>query len=310
MAKRPPVESVDYSMDFFVKDFLVATLPMTGPERAAYALSLVLAWTQGASLPTDPERLRRFMHYETDEWARVWPALEPKWPATGDRRVNRRQLKEWQIASDRLDVYRMRALSGVAARRQLGLLPPASEVAPEGEPEVARYGSNTSSHPPPSPSPYSLSPGDGVPSSEEVTSSTSSRAIVGQLLSSREVRRRAILESFEAFWHLYPRKAGKGAVREKWKRLTPDQRRAALTAVVGFSQIWEAADVARVHLIPMPMTWLNQGRYEDDPKAWMRMAAGDDAGGQKTIQKQVPAAETRTVPDEHKKRVHALYEEE
>jgi hypothetical protein len=111
------------------------------------------------------------------------------------------------------------------------------------------------------------------------------------------------------FWTLYPRKDGKGAVREKWKRLTPDQRRAALTAVVGFSQIWEAADVARVHLIPMPMTWLNQGRYEDDPKAWMRMAAGDDAGAQKTIQKQLRADERRTVRDEHKKWVEQLYEE-
>ncbi len=134
-------------------------------------------------------------------------------------------------------------------------------------------------------------------------------ALVGEILSSREVQRRELAESFELFWKLYPRRDGKGAVRDKWKRMLPEQRRAALLAVVPFSQIWEVADASRIRFIPLPMTWLNQCRYEDDPKAWMRQAAGDDADAQRTIVKQLREGERKSVREEHKAWIARLYSE-
>jgi uncharacterized protein YdaU (DUF1376 family) len=99
--KRNDPMGVDHKMDFFTKDFLASTLTMTAEEAGAYALSLVVGWTQGASLPLDPERIRRALRYDHDEWARLWPSLEPKWPIVGDHRENARQVEEWGKAAER-----------------------------------------------------------------------------------------------------------------------------------------------------------------------------------------------------------------
>lgn len=73
-------------------------------------------------------------------------------------------------------------------------------------------------------------------------------------------------KGFEEFWRLYPAKVGKAAARKAFPRAVqvaggdPDE------IVFGLK--------ARLHLfpnepqfIPNPATWLNQGRWEDDPDA-------------------------------------------
>ena len=94
---------VDFKLDFYVKDFIASTLTMSGPESAAYVYSLCVAWMQGASLPADPERIRRAMRYDREEWARVWAELEPRWPLSDDgtKRVNKRLAREWEKAKER-----------------------------------------------------------------------------------------------------------------------------------------------------------------------------------------------------------------
>jgi uncharacterized protein YdaU (DUF1376 family) len=95
--------TVDFRLDFYVKDFLAATQFMSGPEAAAYALSLLVAWPNGATLPADPDAIRRAMRYESGEWAKVWPALAEKWPLSADkkRRTNARLTRELARAKDR-----------------------------------------------------------------------------------------------------------------------------------------------------------------------------------------------------------------
>ena len=72
-------------------------------------------------------------------------------------------------------------------------------------------------------------------------------------------------ERFETFWAAYPRKIGKSAVYKAWKRLRPDKEL--------FARIITAVDSAKVteqwrreagRFIPNPLTWINQGRWDDD----------------------------------------------
>lgn len=68
---------------------------------------------------------------------------------------------------------------------------------------------------------------------------------------------------FAEFWDAYPRKAGKQAARKAWDR--------SVKKVSNSYEITEAArrfrdDPNRVdQFTPHPATWLNQGRWEDDP---------------------------------------------
>lgn len=136
------ITSVDYMMNFWVKDFFASTMCMTGPEAAAYALSLLVAWSQGASLPNDTERIRRTMRYDPEEWAKVWPVIEGKWKVATNAayRVNGRMRYEWEEAEARFKTYQQKSKAGIAERRRLGQLPLQPEEEPEEEPEVKPQG--------------------------------------------------------------------------------------------------------------------------------------------------------------------------
>ena len=73
-------------------------------------------------------------------------------------------------------------------------------------------------------------------------------------------------ESFLSFWSIYPRKTGKLEALRIWLRVQPDQhlQERILEAVrqQKTSEDW-TKDGGR--FIPHPKTWLNQGRWDDEP---------------------------------------------
>lgn len=70
---------------------------------------------------------------------------------------------------------------------------------------------------------------------------------------------------FERFWNTYPKKQAKPAARRAWAKLAPDletcRAMAAALARQKRSESW-LRDGGRY--IPLPATWLNQRRWEDD----------------------------------------------
>lgn len=73
-------------------------------------------------------------------------------------------------------------------------------------------------------------------------------------------------QRFSEFWDQYPKKVGKAAALKSWKKIKPD---AAL-----FDHIMHAVAAAKAsdqwrrengRFIPNPATWLNQGRWDDEP---------------------------------------------
>jgi len=68
--------------------------------------------------------------------------------------------------------------------------------------------------------------------------------------------------TFDRFWQLYPKKVGKLAAQRLWQRLKPDDevQRQIETALV-----WQMPRWRDFKFIPHPATWLNQGRWMDEP---------------------------------------------
>ena len=72
---------------------------------------------------------------------------------------------------------------------------------------------------------------------------------------------------FAAFWAAYPRKQGKGAAEKAWNKIKPtaevfDRIMAAVESQKGCEQ-WKRNNG---QYIPNPSTWLNQRRWEDEPR--------------------------------------------
>ena len=71
---------------------------------------------------------------------------------------------------------------------------------------------------------------------------------------------------FDRFWSAYPRKAGKGAALKAFQKLNPgeellEQMLETIRREKGSLQWQEEGG----RFIPHPATWLNQGRWEDEP---------------------------------------------
>ena len=72
------------------------------------------------------------------------------------------------------------------------------------------------------------------------------------------------MPDFDAFWTVYPRKVGKGAARKAWAKATLPALDVVLNAVEAQadSEQWRREGG---QFVPLPATWLNQTRWEDEP---------------------------------------------
>ena len=107
----------------------------------------------------------------------------------------------------------------------------------------------------------------------------------------------AVSGDFDAFWKAYPRKIGKKAAQKAYQSAVkghPGLSDAILVAV-GLQKAWDAW---RGGYIPNPMTWLNQGRWDDESGE----ARPEPQGGcEFTFIKGLP-----TLTDEELRHKHAL----
>jgi len=72
-------------------------------------------------------------------------------------------------------------------------------------------------------------------------------------------------ERFEVFWKAYPRKTGKDAARKAFAKRNPSQELLdKMLAAIEQQKKSEQWQKNRGQFIPLPTTWLNQGRWEDE----------------------------------------------
>lgn len=85
---------------------------------------------------------------------------------------------------------------------------------------------------------------------------------------------------FESFWNAYPRKVGKGAAINAWKKAKPPLD-AVLSAIRKARQSPDWLK-ERGAFIPHPATWLNQARWEDEGMDYAALAGKRDLGPSST----------------------------
>lgn len=72
---------------------------------------------------------------------------------------------------------------------------------------------------------------------------------------------------FEEFWTAYPRKVGKADVWSIWQAIDPDEPlRRKMLATLSWQKESTQWRRDNGNYIPMPATWLNQGRWDDEPR--------------------------------------------
>jgi len=110
-------------------------------------------------------------------------------------------------------------------------------------------------------------------------------------------------QSFLDWWEHYPKKVGKDAAYRAWRKagfkvkaqmVCSSQEAAAhlLSRVIAYEAARQGEDP---QFTPHPATWLNQGRWADDPATWKAQRA------------ETPPPET---PDEKAARLGKLWEEQ
>jgi Helix-turn-helix domain len=70
------------------------------------------------------------------------------------------------------------------------------------------------------------------------------------------------LDPFDAFWDIYPRRAGKGDARKAFERAT---HRSPVAEVMAGAARYRDDPNREAEFTAHPATWLNQDRWEDDP---------------------------------------------
>lgn len=95
-------------------------------------------------------------------------------------------------------------------------------------------------------------------------------------------------ENFDRFWAIYPRKTGKGEARKAWLKAivlaTPD------LIIAGVERYAPTRIGEDPKYTPLPTTWLNQQRWEDEPET--PRPAGPQTRRQQNIQTMISIAQT------------------
>jgi hypothetical protein len=74
-------------------------------------------------------------------------------------------------------------------------------------------------------------------------------------------------EMFAEFWRLYPRKVGKTVAWRAWQKVNPSSELVAtMLSVLAWQKQQDSWLKDGGQFIPHPSTWLNQGRWEDEPQ--------------------------------------------
>lgn len=68
---------------------------------------------------------------------------------------------------------------------------------------------------------------------------------------------------WDDFWLLYPRHEARKDARKSWGKLSERQQIQAVVSITDWRQVWKAQG-RDSRLIPLPATWLNGERWEDE----------------------------------------------
>lgn len=78
-------------------------------------------------------------------------------------------------------------------------------------------------------------------------------------------------EEFGEFWKAYPKKIGKQAAAKAWRKIEVRPPLPKILAAILLAQSTEQWQKENGQFIPNPATWLNQGRWDDEPLGYVQI---------------------------------------
>lgn len=216
---------------------------MNWEERGIYLELIMDCWREG-SVAYPPLRELRMT---ANEWERVWPALEPCFAQSNGRLYQRRVDRDRPAAMNYLQTQQRHGLRGGRPQRVAEGSDKGSQRLPEGSLKGIQRLSKGNSHE------------KEIEKEKESTKERESRE--------RDQRSGKDKDSaFAEFWSAYPKKVGKDAAWKAWQKHQPD---GLLAAVILRALEWQSKQdnwlKDNQQYVPNPATWLNQGRWQDEP---------------------------------------------
>jgi uncharacterized protein YdaU (DUF1376 family) len=223
---------VDIWMPLYIADYLADTSRLTTEQHGAYLLLLIDYWRNG-SLPDNDSVLAQITRLSPDAWSNARSTLQAYFKHEGGMWVHGRVEAELSKAKESRDKAKTRAISGANARWN----------ATRNATSITQAMPTTMLVQCPSPSP-----------SEVNKSITSADA------------------DFEKFWEVWPssqRKVAKQKCLAVWKQKKLSQK---TDQIINHVKIMRSTEQWVKGFDPAPLTYLNQGRYDDGVAEDMRPA--------------------------------------
>ncbi len=80
-----------------------------------------------------------------------------------------------------------------------------------------------------------------------------------------EPKPKSICSNFDRFWQAYPKKQGKQQAQKAWQKINPDESlESVILEALEAQKLSEQWQKNNGQFIPMPSTWLNDRRWEDE----------------------------------------------
>jgi uncharacterized protein YdaU (DUF1376 family) len=228
------------AFQFYADDFLSGTSDMSPEEVGIYIRLLCHQWTKGG-LPTDEPRLARMAGIDGN--AMVLPSLSyvlAKFTASPDGLLRNGRMERVRAEQDANRAKRSSA-GAKGAESRWGNGKRNGNAMPE---PLAKPSQNDSS-PSPTPTPLNTLIPSASAEGERVLSNS---------------------PTAEQIYQAYPRKVGKV---EALKAITKAGRAIGFDRLLAKVQEYGRASAwQEMQYIPHPATWMNAGRYDDDPETW------------------------------------------
>ena len=236
-------------MPLFVDDFEAATAHLTLEEDGAYNRLLRLCWrSPECAVPNDPAWITRRLRINADTFDRVIvPLLAEFFTLERGKWHQKRQRQEWSRVQEMTQRRKTAGkLGGLAKSLKKADVDPSNALASI-----------------PIPNKGDISPANAVDISLSRSKSKAGRSDVNG-------GNREIDEAFEAWWRIYPRRVAKTAARKAYARIITKGEASHEDLAAGAARFADAVAGSEARFIAHPATWLNAGRWLDEP---------DPAGG-------------------------------
>jgi uncharacterized protein YdaU (DUF1376 family) len=275
-------------IDWHIGDWMGGTLGMSCEHEGAYCRFLNRLYQRGKPLPDDD----RFMATVMGLSIRVWRRLRDVLVEAGKIIARAGCLTNSRFEKERLKQAERLRNAAAAARARWSNPASLAEVSTKFAPSLAETSDKLPRKAPKKVNeindasdaaamPYQSQ--SLTPIKEDSPNGELSPAPQGDLLGGGDLgdtapkpARPAYSTSFEEFWKLYPHRKGKGAASKSWEKLSYSEKRRVYLVLRAHLPALESKmnDPSGGNYCPMPATWLNEKRYDDEVEQPKKQQSG------------------------------------